>query len=219
MPPQNRQEALDMLRRALHGDLSTVTSPQYPNAPYGVLRDVYTGAPRMMQEHDYRNFGAGVQSAPGASGTLPQYPMNPNLTGIAGGDWNAPRRGATLIENVLLPSTPMPMEGLLVRGNIGDLYNRQTLTNPGEGNYSTIETTSFQPDRGSFAGREVLIPTVVGGRRLTPEQAQAHFYHTGEHLGVFQTPAHADKYAWWLHWEQVRRGGGGRQAPDWRPQQ
>jgi hypothetical protein len=44
-------------------------------------------------------------------------------------------------------------------------------------------------------GRAVVIPTVVGGRALTPEQAIQHFQQTGEHLGVFADAASAGQFA------------------------
>ena len=64
-------------------------------------------------------------------------------------------------------------------------------------------------------GREVLIPTVVDGKFLTPDgkkppkgskeekamfrRAWKHYEETGENLGVFDTPEHAEAYAQRVH--------------------
>jgi len=208
-----RKEFLQRLGRDPANPLRAAPAPEdYISFQRGFRAAQGPTNPRYMLPEDYTNFGSGVQPSPVGPGMLPQYPLNSNLVGIAGGDWNALPRGRALIESALPAPTTMPTQGLLVRGNIGNLYDRRTLYNPGEGNYSTISTTSFQPDRGPHQGREVLIPTVVGGIRLTDQQAQERFYRTGEHLGVFAKPEDADKYSWWLHWEQVRRGGGSRPA-------
>ena len=63
-----------------------------------------------------------------------------------------------------------------------------------DGTVSTVRTISIGTDQG-----EVLIPTVIGDKVLDDESAIAHFYKTGEHFGVFDTPDNATKYAEWLH--------------------
>lgn len=52
---------------------------------------------------------------------------------------------------------------------------------------------------------EVLIPKVVGGRQLTPDQAIDYFNRTGQHLGIFASPDAADQYAEMLHQRQERK--------------
>jgi len=89
--------------------------------------------------------------------------------------------------------------GIVEPGNIKDLYERPTLDNP-DGTVSTTSSKSF-----SFDGVETLLPTVINGKRLTDEEAIAHFKKTGEHLGKFTTPEAANKYAVNLHNEQERR--------------
>jgi hypothetical protein len=83
-------------------------------------------------------------------------------------------------------------EGLVKPGNL-DPWNRPVLHND-DGSYSTTSSMSIGSDAG-----EVLIPTVVGGKRLSPDDAVAHFRATGENLGTFSTPEAADKYATALH--------------------
>jgi hypothetical protein len=44
-------------------------------------------------------------------------------------------------------------------------------------------------------GKEVLIPTVVNGRQLTPRQAVNRYKKTGYHMGKFNNIAQAEKAA------------------------
>jgi hypothetical protein len=91
--------------------------------------------------------------------------------------------------------------GLLVPGNI-DLNRRPVVRNP-DGSVSTVRSASILEAR----GREVLVPTVVGGRVVSDRQAWLNYLRTGRHLGVFTSPAHADAYAQLLHQAQARRYG------------
>lgn len=104
----------------------------------------------------------------------------------------APPRGGTRKNPAL--DTPA---GLLTPGNISNLYNRPVLQNE-EGTVSTTSSSSWNID-----GQEVLLPTVVDGKRLTDQEAQDRYRQTGEHLGIFDTPENADAYASALHDEQV----------------
>jgi hypothetical protein len=83
-------------------------------------------------------------------------------------------------------------------GNI-DLENRPVLHNP-DNSFSTIESMSFNDGT-----HEVLIPTIVNGRRMSEDDAIAHYYKTGQHLGKFKSAAEADAYAKRLSEEQGRR--------------
>ncbi len=74
---------------------------------------------------------------------------------------------------------------------------------------------------GDDKGREVLVPTVVNGKFLTPDgkkppegsaaektmfkRAQQHYEQTGEHLGIFDSPEHADTYAQAVHNRKLSR--------------
>jgi hypothetical protein len=44
---------------------------------------------------------------------------------------------------------------------------------------------------------------VVGGRVVSDKEAVRHYQQTGEHLGIFRTPAEADAYAQRLHEQQA----------------
>jgi hypothetical protein len=83
-------------------------------------------------------------------------------------------------------------EGLKVSGNI-DLTNRPVVANP-DGSYSTEKSFSRGTDKG-----EVLVPSIVNGRMLSQDEAWKHYTKTGEHMGIFDTPEHADTYAEKVH--------------------
>lgn len=82
--------------------------------------------------------------------------------------------------------------GLLEPGNI-DLSNRPHVRNA-DGTVSTVRSISA-----NFNGREVLIPTVVGNRVVSNQEAIDAYKRTGQHLGIFDTPDHADTFAQTLH--------------------
>lgn len=87
---------------------------------------------------------------------------------------------------------------------------RDAVKNP-DGSTSTVRTISIGTDEG-----EVLIPTVIGGRVVSDEEAIQHYERTGEHLGVFNSPEEATRYAKKLSGEHAAeikpkgfaRGGG-----------
>jgi len=91
--------------------------------------------------------------------------------------------------------------GLLIKGNI-DINNRPNVKNP-KGGVSTVYTTSFSTE---INGRnaEVLIPTVIQGKILSPRQAWIYYFvRRKKFLGVFDSIAHANMYAIKLHRQQA----------------
>ncbi len=90
-------------------------------------------------------------------------------------------------------------DGMVKPGNL-DPWHRPVLHNP-DGSYSTTSSMSIDTDAG-----EVLIPTVIDGKRLSDDDAVAHFRATGENLGTFSTPDQANAYATALHNAQASMG-------------
>ncbi len=86
------------------------------------------------------------------------------------------------------PSYPdaIPL-GMLERGNI-DVFGRPDVDG------STVRSMSFGVD-----GAEILVPTVVGGKIVSDDDAIDEYERTGKHLGKFTNPGHATEYADRLH--------------------
>jgi hypothetical protein len=97
---------------------------------------------------------------------------------------------------------------MVEEGNL-PIWNRPTVQN-GDGSHSSEYSTSFDQD-----GKEVLVPTVVDGKFLTPDgkkpkpgspeekamfkAAWQHYLDTGQNLGKFKSAKDADAYADTLH--------------------
>jgi hypothetical protein len=105
---------------------------------------------------------------------------------------------------------------MVEQGNI-DLNNRPIIRNA-DGSISSEYSTSFGDDK----GREILVPTVVNGKFLTPDgkkppegsaaekamfrRAQQQYERTGQHMGIFGSPDDADAYAQKVHNRTMGKG-------------
>lgn len=96
--------------------------------------------------------------------------------------------------------------GLLVRGTI-DINNRPEVQNRAEGGISTVFSASSDV---VIKGRhyEMLFPQVIPVGRgqyrvVSGRQAYQYAVRTGKHLGIFDTPAHANAYSIRLHRQQA----------------
>jgi hypothetical protein len=83
--------------------------------------------------------------------------------------------------------------GARVPGNV-DLRAQPKVKNA-DGTISTVDSVSVNID-----GQEVLLPRVTpDGRHLTTDEAVTEYEKTGRHLGIFDTPEEATRYAQQLH--------------------
>lgn len=112
-------------------------------------------------------------------------------------------------------AVPNP-KGMVESGNL-PIQNRPVIQND-DGSRSTEFSISMHDNRD---GSEVLVPTVVNGKFLTPDgkkppegstaektmfkAAWQHYKDTGENLGKFKTPSDANAYAKQLHERQDSR--------------
>lgn len=87
---------------------------------------------------------------------------------------------------------------LLERGNI-DLHHRPVVHNR-DGSVSTVRSITV----GVGPRRYALLPTVVGKRVVSNDQAIRHFLRTGRHLGIFRSELDADLFARSLHEQQAQ---------------
>ncbi len=91
---------------------------------------------------------------------------------------------------------PQLSGGVRERGNI-DPYSQPEVRN-GDGTVSTVDSVSFNLD-----GNETLLPRITrDGRRLaTDADTEAEYRRTGRHLGKFDSPESASRFAEQLHRE------------------
>lgn len=120
------------------------------------------------------------------------------------GSWRAPKgmsgtveaAGDQLLQGLTQPAQPAfdttQAPGMVKPGNL-DPWRRPVLYNP-DGSYSTTSSISIGTDAG-----EVVIPTVINGKRLSNDDAIAHYRATGENLGTFANQATAEAYSVNLH--------------------
>lgn len=91
--------------------------------------------------------------------------------------------GNTLAETIPQPKIP---------GNLP--LNITQVAHNSDGTVSTVRTISIGTDKG-----EVLIPTVIGGKVVSDEEAIRHYKETDENFGTFETEEEATAFAQALH--------------------
>jgi len=195
------EDQLKELERDLQVQIRTVMTSQKLQ---GMSREERRAALNRMMPL----FGPAAQG----SATPPASPQAPGAANPASSSSTAPGGSNQFM------ATPNPT-GLKESGNL-PIWNRPTVRNA-DGTHSSEYSTSFRDEK---TGYEVLVPTVVDGKFLTPDgkkpregsaeekamfrRAWDHYLKTGENLGKFDTPDNADAYAQVLHnrGEQGRNG-------------
>lgn len=87
--------------------------------------------------------------------------------------------------------------GLIEPGNI-DLSKRKPIQHGG--GRATVRSMNFERD-----GKHYLIPTVVGDKVVSPDEAIAHFDLTGQHLGIFNSRKAAEQAGQTIHEQEAER--------------
>lgn len=125
------------------------------------------------------------------------------------GEWDVVSHEDADARNTVVPYASAKAPGMAEQGNV-ELWNRPTYFHPDydvSGSYGTTESFSREDED----GKEVLVPRIIDGKRLTLKEAWDHYKKTGEHLGKFDDPDSADQYATALHNAQegyITRNGG-----------
>lgn len=98
------------------------------------------------------------------------------------------------------PAPARPWPGMITQGTSNPLdYAKYPKKQNPDGSWSHIKTASFNLD-----GREVLLPTMVGGKdlvRVKPDRSIDydpvidHYRKTGDHFGIFSSPDAVQAYA------------------------
>jgi hypothetical protein len=176
-------------------------------------------APAGMKPLPASTFQQGLQPPPGgsqqASGGFGPPPTSGAYPAAQGVPSTAPQ-GSTQFTVGAKP------KGMVEEGNL-PVWNRPTVQN-GDGSHSSEYSTSFEQD-----GKEVLVPTVVDGKFLTPDgkkpkpgspeekamfkKAWQNYLDTGQNLGKFDGVKSADAYANTLHNRGSAKASKGGIAP------
>lgn len=124
---------------------------------------------------------------PNTASPLDDGDFDPNTAAPV--DAAIPERGATRARNPRT-ATAFPA-GMLEPGTQNPLDHTKypTVKNP-NGSVSNVVTASFNID-----GKEVLLPTMIGGKRITAQKAIENYKATGDHFGIFDSPASAQAFA------------------------
>ncbi len=208
---QLERDLQTQIRAVMSGSKETALSPQARRAAMSRMQPLF-----------------GPAAAPAGSTKTPESPQaGATPTG-------APSSASPAGGQSQFTVGPKP-KGMVEEGNL-PIWNRPTTQNA-DGSHSSELSISMGDDK----GREVLIPTIVGGKFLTPngkmpplvngkvppaedwdkyppwkalkKAAWDHFQKTGENLGKFDNPDDADAYAGKLHNRGSQSGGGDQPKP------
>jgi hypothetical protein len=209
------EDGVKSLERDLQTQMRNVVSGSKETAITPEARRAFTGRTQPL-------FIAPTPSAQAGGGASPGSPQAAAAPSAAPASSPASQGGKSQFMAI-----PNP-KGLREPGNL-PIWDRPTVQNA-DGSHSSEYSTSFRDEK---TGNEVLVPTVVNGKFLTPDgkkpregsseekamfqKAWQHYLKTGENLGKFDNPHDADSYANALHNRGNQSGKGGHivvTAPD-----
>jgi hypothetical protein len=87
---------------------------------------------------------------------------------------------------------PGQQPGMVSPGNL-DLAHRPVAHNP-DGSISTVRSITV-----GIGNKQVLLPTVIGGKVVSDQQAIKNYRRTSQNLGTFANDPAAERYAQLLH--------------------
>jgi hypothetical protein len=163
------------------------TAPQQNNALNGI--QIATGAVSRVLNPVQMLGNALVPTA--QAQTAPPPPQARDMS-MFYADPGAPPKPVTLAAAPKAKAAP----GLVIPGNI-DLTKRPKVKNA-DGSISTVRSIEVGAD-----GLTYLVPTVVGKRVVSNEEAVKHWQQTGEHLGAYKTLKQAKAAGEQLHLDQA----------------
>ena len=133
-----------------------------------------------------------------------QMNTSPSLASVKKQDTTINKNSNMLLEAAKTPTKKESYNGFAedyggVSGNI-DLNNRKVKYNE-DGRISTENSIGISVE---VDGKrlEFVIPTVIDGKQVSDEEAEKHFYETGEYLGAFDNVESANAYGEALHERQ-----------------
>jgi hypothetical protein len=125
---------------------------------------------------------------------IPMPPTDPRAAGPLQQPVDIPAQYPLFSKTQVTENVP----GMVSPGNI-DLTKRPVVRNH-DGTISTVYTTSYSPEKGPNAGKEVLIPRVSNeGTIMTEHDAVKYWGEKGQNFGAFDSVEAADAYAKILH--------------------
>ena len=96
-----------------------------------------------------------------------------------------------------------PPPGFMDEGEVGNIdVSKRGPVPTGGGQVATVRSIGIEEN-----GEHIVIPTVVGNKIVSDDEAVQHYHETGEYLGKFKDQASADTFAQTLHESEEKRVG------------
>lgn len=169
--------------------------------PHPTAQQALQGRSLWAQANAGTTVGEHVVMVPQVDGSIKPVTVVTTSTKTFPGAGKLPASGTPAVSSSGSMTVMGKPEGLKVPGNI-NLNGRPILHNS-DGTISSERSFSIGTDQG-----EVLIPRVFDGKDHTEQEAIQHYRQTGQHMGIFDTPQHADAYAEQVHNRKLTKPAG-----------